>query len=250
MLDLEMYRRPIAHRGLHDASCGVIENTAPAFEAAIAKGFGIECDLRPAANGLPVVFHDLTLDRLCEQRGALARLGASNLKSLRFRGSPTTGVPSFAALLELVAGRTPLFVEIKSEWKAPDGAFLRQIAALALDYPGPIAIMSFDPAVVAAIRELAPGLPRGVVSGSYRGAGWRDRNLSFKRARALRTLSEMQPGDAHFFAYEVGALPTPATEYARRVRNLPVLTWTVRTEKDRARATQWADQIIFEGFEP
>jgi glycerophosphoryl diester phosphodiesterase len=49
MLDRNTFLRPTAHRGLHDAAKGIIENTAAAFEAAIAKGYGIECDVRPAA---------------------------------------------------------------------------------------------------------------------------------------------------------------------------------------------------------
>jgi len=43
--------RPIAHRGLHNASAGVIENTASAFAAAIAAGYGIETDLQISADG-------------------------------------------------------------------------------------------------------------------------------------------------------------------------------------------------------
>ncbi|MGQ0457433.1 MAG: glycerophosphodiester phosphodiesterase family protein [Hyphomicrobium sp.] len=250
MLDRAAYLRPIAHRGLHDARRGVIENTMPAFAAAIAKGYGVECDLRPAANGLPAVFHDLTLDRLCVQRSPVARLGPSDLRSVRFRGSDAVGIPTFAEFLEFVGGRAPLFVEIKSEWGPLNAAFLRQIAALSLDYQGPIALMSFDPAVVAAMTDLAPGVPRGVVSGSYRGAGWWRREVSMARARRLREFAETPPGGADFYAYEVAALPTPATEYARRVRNLPLLTWTVRSTSDRAKAARWADAMIFEGFEP
>ena len=52
MLDRAVFIRPIAHRGLHSARKGIIENTGPAFEAAIAKGYGIECDVRPAARRL------------------------------------------------------------------------------------------------------------------------------------------------------------------------------------------------------
>ena len=55
------FLKPIAHRGLHDPAR--IENSAAAFEAAIAHGYGIECDLRPAACGTPMVFHDETLMR-------------------------------------------------------------------------------------------------------------------------------------------------------------------------------------------
>ncbi len=70
------------------------------------------------------------------------------------------------------------------------------------------------------------------------------------RAAALRNLLESAPAAPDFYAYDVSALPTVATEFARRVQGLPVLTWTVRTEKDRTTAAKWADAMIFEGFEP
>jgi hypothetical protein len=38
--------------------------------------------------------------------------------------------------------------------------------------------------------------------------------------------------------------------FARNVLGMPLLTWTVRTEAERARAARWADQMIFEGFRP
>ena len=66
MLDRSTFLRPIAHRGLHNAAAGVIENSGPAFEAAIAGGYGIECDLQPASDGTAMVFHDRALARLVE----------------------------------------------------------------------------------------------------------------------------------------------------------------------------------------
>ena len=73
MRDRSAFLKPIAHRGLHDAAKGIIENTVPAFEAAIARGYGIECDVRPAACATPMVFHDLTLERLIEGEGRSPR---------------------------------------------------------------------------------------------------------------------------------------------------------------------------------
>jgi glycerophosphoryl diester phosphodiesterase len=248
MLDRATFLRPIAHRGLHRAKAGIIENTAPAFEAAIAKGYGIECDLRPAAGGLPLVFHDATLQRLVAGRGAVAHVTASEAKRLRYR-SADTHILSFAELLDLVAERVPLLVEIKSEWAPPDEAFLKRIAKLAAGYQGPLALMSFDPAVMARFSELAPGVPRGIVSGSYAGAGWWNRKMSRTRAAGLRDLLESAPAAPSFYAYEVNALPTPVTQYARAVSGLPVFTWTVRTPKQRAIAKTYADAPIFEGFE-
>ena len=65
-LDRAAFLRPIAHRGWHNNEAGRTENSRPAFAAAIGQGYGIECDLRPAKDGLPVVFHDETLDRITE----------------------------------------------------------------------------------------------------------------------------------------------------------------------------------------
>ena len=249
MLDRATFLRPIAHRGLHNAKRGIIENTGPAFEAAIAKGYGIECDVRPAADGLPVVFHDEALSRLVAGRGPVAKVTERQLQSLRHRG---VGAPilTFDELLELVSGRVPLLVEIKSEWHPPQKSFLGKLAATASAYRGPIALMSFDPAVMAAIRTLAPKLPRGIISGTYIGSGWWSRKISAKRGAALRDLLESGPVAPDFYAYDVNALPTPITDYARLVQGLPLFTWTVRTAKQRRIAANSADAMIFEGFEP
>jgi glycerophosphoryl diester phosphodiesterase len=249
MLNHTAFLRPIAHRGLHNAKRGIIENTAPAFEAAIAKGYGIECDVRPAAEGLPVVFHDEGLSRLVAARGPVAKVTERQLQSLRHRvgGAP---IQTFTELLELVSGRVPLLVEIKSEWHPTQKSFLGKLAVAASAYRGPIALMSFDPAVMTVMRALAPNLPRGVISGSYIGAGWWSRRISGKRAAALRDLLESGPVAPDFYAYDVNALPTPVTEYARLVQGLPLFTWTVRTAKQRRITATFADAMIFEGFEP
>lgn len=250
MLD-PVFLRPIAHRGLHDAAKGVIENTPAAFEAAIAKGYAIECDLVAAAGGLPVVFHDDTLDRLTESTGPVERLGTDDLARIRFKGSSSIGIPTFAEFLQVCGPRVPLVVEIKSDWRPPHPAFLREIARLALNHDGPIALMSFDPALTAALAHLAPAIPRGIVSGSYReadGTPWWP-ELSRWRTFCLINLLEDRGAPPDFYAYEIGALPTFATRFARSVRRRPVLTWTVRTEADRTRAAHHADAPIFEGYE-
>jgi glycerophosphoryl diester phosphodiesterase len=244
--------QPIAHRGLHgraDAAEGPIENTAEAFAAAIAKGYGIECDIRPASCATPMVFHDGTLDRLIEGKGPLLALDAAALKRLRYKGRSTAMI-DLGELLELVGGRVPLLVEIKSEWDAPDRRLLANVARLAGAYSGPIGLMSFDPAVMTAIRELDANIARGIVSGSYEGEGWWHGRLSEERAFRLRHLLESRAVAPDFYAYQVGALPTPVTRYVREVAGLPLFTWTVRTPAERAIAAQWADAPIFEGYEP
>ncbi|MBK9079430.1 MAG: glycerophosphodiester phosphodiesterase [Hyphomicrobium sp.] len=249
MLDRAAFLRPIAHRGLHAAARGIIENTAPAFDAALLKGYGIECDLRPAQGGLPIVFHDETLKRLVEGNGPVSTLAQQDLKRLRYKQCDTP-ILTFGEMLDLVDGAVPLLAEIKSEWAPPDMTFLKRIAKLANTYPGPLALMSFDPDVMTALRALAPRIPRGIVSGSFSGAGWWHRKVSKQRAARLRDLLESADATPDFYAYQLSALPTPVTEYVRNVQGLPLFTWTVRTPKDRAHAAKYADAMIFEGFEP
>lgn len=251
MLD-PAFLRPIAHRGLHDAARGVIENTAPAFEAAIAKGYAIECDLRPAADGTPLVFHDPTLERLTRGSGPVTALAPACAAKLPFKSADVTGLLTFADLLALIGGRVPLFAEIKSEWTPPDRVFLSRIADHAKRCPGPLALMSFDPAVMGMLKPLAPGVPRGIVSGRYRdedGTPWWP-GLGRWRSWKLAHLLESGQASPDFIAYQVAALPTLATRLARNVRRWPLLAWTVRTEADRRRAARYADAPIFEGYAP
>src|SRR5687768_8090103 len=62
--------QPFAHRGLHGKA--LIENSLAAFDAAIAAGYGMECDVRASMDGVAFVFHDADLDRLTAEKGRLA----------------------------------------------------------------------------------------------------------------------------------------------------------------------------------
>lgn len=248
MLDRKAFIKPIAHRGLHNLKAGVIENTERAFRAGLAKGYGLECDLQPAADGTPMVFHDDTLDRLIDGKGRIDRFSVPALKSLRYKATADQ-IISFAEFLEVVGGRQPLLVEIKSGWRKPKAGFLEAIAATAKRYKGPLALMSFDPRVMTVIADLVPKIPRGIVAGRYEGKGWWLEDIGEERALRLSDLLESGPAAPSFYAYHVKALPTPVTRYIREVSQIPLFTWTVRTPADQKIAAKWADAPIFEGFE-
>lgn len=244
-LDRAIFLVPIAHRGLHDPAAGRIENTRAAFQAAIDADLGIECDVRPAAGGLPVVFHDDVIDRLIDGSGTVARLTRNDLDYIRYRGQDD-GILTFSELLEMVGGRVPLLVEIKSEWDPPDHGFLFHLCRMAAYYDGPIALMSFDPAVMAVVKQYAPQVPRGIISGSYAGEGWWNERLDEERAARLRDLAESKEAAPDFYAYEVAALQTAPPRHVREQLGYPLFTWTVRSPEDRRLAEQFADAPIFE----
>jgi glycerophosphoryl diester phosphodiesterase len=236
---------PIAHRGLHDLARGRIENTASAFEAAIAKGYAIECDLQAADGYRPVVFHDETLERLMEASGPVAGRTVADLKKMAFRQSPDR-ILTLDELLELVAGRVPLFVEIKTMFDV-DGSFEWTISHSLKAYRGPLAVMSFDHRAMAAMRILAPDIPRGLIS--YRwDDDWMPQLTATEKAK-LRALSYHNRVAPSFIHYDIDDLPEAAPLDLKRELGIPLLTWTVRTPEQRTRAKLYADAIVFEGFE-
>lgn len=239
--------RPIAHRGLHDAATGVIENTASAFAAAIAGGFGIETDLQISSDGEAMVHHDFALGRLTLGSRLLAAMTAAGLKEVPFKATADR-MMMLGELCDFVAGRTPLVIELKSRFDG-DRRLATRTADVLKEYPGPVAVMSFDPDLVQALRDLAPGLPRGIVAERYyKDSEWYQ--LSDRRKRSLAFLLHSYRSRPHFIAYNVKDLPSPGPWIARHVFRLPLLTWTVRGEDDRKRAEHCADQMIFESFRP
>src|SRR3989442_4075423 len=106
-------KRPIAHRGLHHAQKSVIENTPSAFAAAIAGRYGIECDLQITADGEAMVHHDEALGRLTDGTGRLDTMSAADLKRVPFKATSDRMI-TLGELCDLVAGRTPLVIELKS----------------------------------------------------------------------------------------------------------------------------------------
>ncbi len=239
--------RPIAHRGLHDAASGVIENTAGAVRAAIAAGYGSEVDLQISADGEAMVHHDEELGRLTEGEGRLDRLSAAELKRIPFCGSAER-MMTLGELCDLVAGRVAMVPELKSRFDCDDRLPARTAAVLA-GYAGPVAPMSFDPAQLKVLRRRAPGLPRGIVAAKYRPHPYWDRMPPWQRY-AMGSLLRALTARPHFVAYAVDDLPAIGPWLARQIAGLPLLTWAVRTPQQRQRAARWADQIIFEGFRP
>ncbi|HEY7687378.1 MAG TPA: glycerophosphodiester phosphodiesterase family protein [Dongiaceae bacterium] len=237
---------PIAHRGLHDESRGIIENTASAFRAAIAGRYAIETDIQAAAGGEPVIFHDATLDRLTAAEGPLSAHTAAALAKIPMRGT-SDRIMTLEAFLALVGGRVPLFLEIKA-LGGSDRTLERRVAEALADYHGPVSVISFDPGSLIAIREAAPEIPRGLTAMRY----FKHPKNGLDEVSRFR-LTHMLDVDAvkpDFLTYEVNDLAVMGPALRRRFPGLPILTWTVRTREDRRKAERFADGIIFEGFTP
>ena len=227
-----LIERPFAHRGLHGPS--ISENGMAAFRAAVAQGHGIECDVRLSHDGIAMVFHDTALSRMTGVEGDICSWTADRLDQLPLRdGGP---VPRLAALLDLCGAQVPLLIEIKVSGRrvAP---LCRAVARDLARHPGAkAAVMSFNPLAMRWFARHMPGIARGLVVTEQEKRGWRGdvrRGLALWLARP------------DFVACDILDLPSSLSARMRR-KTMPVLTWTVRTGDDRARAARHADQIIFE----
>ena len=239
--------RPVAHRGLHDISRGVVENMPGAVQAAISGNFAIEVDIQLTADGEAMVHHDDALGRLNEGSGALLQKTAAELKAVNFKNTGEH-MMSLADLCALVAGRVPLVIEVKSHFDG-DRKLVRRMAEVLASYSGPVVGMSFDPDQVLALREIAPKLPRGIVAQrDYDDDYWK--KLTKEQRDSMLYLRHGFRTEPHFVAFWVNQLPAPAPWIARNIFGCPLLTWTVRTLEQRERAARYADQMIFEGFVP
>jgi glycerophosphoryl diester phosphodiesterase len=239
--------RPIAHRGLHSQARGLVENTRSAAEAAIAKSYAIECDIQLAGDGEAVVFHDFTLDRLTFGQGRVDSFSARELGAFAFKGCADRIAP-LSAFLAAIGGRAPLIIEIKSRFRADLRLAERALAGVS-DYAGPVALKSFDPVILAYLHARNASCPIGLVAqAQYKVEDWPE--LSSDQRLSLSTLNDFAVVRPDFLSWRVGDLPHATPQLCRSVLGMPVMTWTVRSAADRLAAARWADQMIFEGFEP
>ena len=248
-LDTAFLARPIAHRGLHDAARGIPENSAAAFRAAVAADYGIELDLQLSSDGQAMVFHDRDFDRMTDQRGPVSGRTAADADAIRLQGG-SQKIPRLTEILEMVAGRVPLLIEMKDQSGSlgPGPARLETALAGALArYSGPVAVMSFNPETVGNFTRLAPEIPVGLVTGPFRPGDWPDvprpRLERLQRAAALGGLKGC------FISHDHRDLDRPLVA-GLRSSGLPVLCWTVRSAAQERRARKFADNITFEGYLP
>ena len=240
---------PIAHRALHDVTRGRAENSAAAIRAAIEAGYGIEIDLQLSSDAQAMVFHDYDLERLTGVAGPIQRRSAAELGQITLLGGKDS-IPTLAQVLDMVAGRVPLLIEIKDQ----DGIMganigrLEQAAAQALrGYAGPVAVMSFNPNSVLKMATLCPEIPRGLATSAFRPEDWQ---LLPKGTRdRLRTIPDYDALGCCFISHEASDLDRPRVADLKR-RGADILCWTVRSPEAEAEARKIAQNITFEGYLP
>jgi glycerophosphoryl diester phosphodiesterase len=231
--------RLVAHRGLHNSEQGVPENSLAAFQRAVDRGHAIELDVRITADNQIVVFHDETLDRMTGVPGVVDQWVLQDLKKLRLLGTEER-IPTVDEMLELVAGKVPLLIEIKRD-RGQELGRLEPILMKKLEqYQGNFIIEAFDPEVLIWLRRNAPQYIRGQL-GSFSKS--EPKMSNYYKYLLFNPLT--QPD---FIAFNIRQIDHKL-RLACKKRNVPLVGWTIRTQEDLKRARQLCDGIIYEKVE-
>ncbi|MGI6029710.1 MAG: glycerophosphodiester phosphodiesterase family protein [Candidatus Heteroscillospira sp.] len=230
-----------AHRGLHDISRGIPENSLSAFRAARDRGFGIELDLQLTADGQVVVFHDTSLLRMCGIDIRLDSLTYNELLTFRLGGTHER-IPLFSQVLELLDGRVPLLVELKPCRRR------RELCSAALElmrtYKGELCMESFDPFAVAWFRRNAPDILRGQLTMKPRRQERSSVGLNAAVGFALSHVITNCLSRPNFIAHRLEK-KTFAVRMAERMGAMS-FAWTSRQPGNES----GHDGVIFEGYVP
>jgi glycerophosphoryl diester phosphodiesterase len=214
-----------AHRGLWGGE--ISENSVPAFRAAAAAGVGVELDVRMTRDGELVVFHDATLERMCQSPKEVAEINFVELRGHRLPDG--SRIPTLREALEAMGG-LPALIEVKID--PPNRRILPVIIEYMTQQTAAATLMSFDEPSVWRMATLMPKYQVGQLIEPVRDIG--ADGVAIKAARAR------EAGCAYLAPHHSSLTATPA--------GLPRVTWTVRTEKELGLARKHGAAPIFEGF--
>ena len=152
-------------------------------------------------------------------------------------------VPRFTEVLELVDGRTPLIIELKSYTRQQE--LCEKTVELLEGYQGLYCVESFDPRVVRWFKRHHPGIIRGQL-------------MCYKPQEDMPGwdgLHRPEPADKlpyppHFEAYDFTTRHNVSLRAARRVYGMQEVSWTLRSLEDYRAAKADGCLCIFEKFLP
>ncbi|MBE7002710.1 MAG: glycerophosphodiester phosphodiesterase [Ruminococcaceae bacterium] len=236
-----------AHRGLHDISQGIPENSLPAFRRAIGHGYGAELDVHLLSDGTLAVFHDTLLKRMTGREGIIESLTAADLADCRLGGTEET-IPQFHEVLALFdRAKLPLVVELKP--LRTNYAELTERTVNELDkYAVPYVIESFDPRCLLWLKRNRPEIIRGQLAQNF--LHGEPSGLGVRVDRFLTYMAFNRVTKPNFVAYRFEDRDMPVLRWIKKHGSAVIFYWTIRSREDMERAEAEGAQVIFEGFLP
>ena len=230
----------IAHRGLHGLAEDTPENSLAAFRAAVEAGYPIETDLHRTADGQVVVFHDDVLTRMCGVEGVPEQMTLAQLKELRLAGG-SQKIPTLSELLELVDGKVPLLIELKSSNAAGAAPLCEAVDPILKEYKGKYLIQSFNPLAVRWYKKNRPEVCRGQLASAFYHEPWVQKLIGCLFFNCLTR--------PDFISYDHTHAGNIFRRICRRLGGFPA-GWTFRSQQEIDAHKKDFNTFIFEGFIP
>ncbi len=230
-----------AHRGLHDRTKGVPENSLLAFQHAKEQGFAIELDVHLSKDGRLVVEHDDNLLRPCGIQGTIEDMPWSKLQNCRLEGTDQR-LPLLEEVLALIDGAVPLLIEAKvfrGNQKLLCPALWRALSC----YHGPYCVESFDPRALFWFRRNAPTLVRGQLAAYVRKDGAKIAPIIDFVLRNLLVNVLSRPD---FISYNYLDRHNLSFWMCRHLFHAPIFFWTIRSAEGAHLASLAKASPIFE----
>ncbi|MBE7018162.1 MAG: glycerophosphodiester phosphodiesterase [Ruminococcaceae bacterium] len=230
-----------AHRGYFNNEARIPENSLASFSAAIEEGYAIELDVQMSKDGIPMVFHDADLERMCGVKGKIWEYSYAELAEMKLLGTDE-GIPTLAEALELIDGQVPVLVEYKLD--KVDTAVCEKSNALLQEYDGAYCIQCFHPLALIWYRKNVPEIPRGQLAQAF----WKDEEYKGKPLYLLLSyMIENVATRPDFISYKFSDADNLSLNICR-LFGAKTAAWTLRSEADYASVKGQFDFYIFDSF--
>ncbi|MFS0725525.1 glycerophosphodiester phosphodiesterase [Paenibacillus sp. 1P07SE] len=153
----------MAHRGDPGKHA---ENSLMSFQSAIDKGFAyLEIDVHLSKDGIPMVMHDETVDRMTDGSGRVADYTCEELQRLHLPGGER--VPTLEEALLLAKGRIQVDIELKQAGDRHPGLEQAVLDVIRQhELYDEVFITSFDHYAIQRLRELSERIRLGIINSS------------------------------------------------------------------------------------
>lgn len=229
----------IAHRGLHNKEKNIPENSILAFKRAVRCGYNIELDVHLTKDKKVVVFHDNSLNRMCNTNKLIEDCTYDEILKYNL-GNTKYKIPLLKDVLNLINGQVFLFVETKS--LKFDGELEYYLSKLLDEYNGPFAVHSFNIFSINWFKKHKNNYIRGLLSSDF--SKW---NMSNLRKWIGKTLISDIFLKTDFISYDIRSLPNIYVSLKRKKKI--VLGWTIRNKKDYEKSLEFCDNLICDNLE-
>lgn len=246
-----LFQSPIAHRGYHLNNQSIPENSSIAFTRAIEKNYLIETDLNLTKDHKVVVFHDGTLQRMCNDHHRVIEKTMDEIKQMKLQDGEYSPM-ELSEFLQLVDGKVGLLIEFKGEGKEINRILCEEAMKILKNYQGKWVMQSFQPGILKWFLKNYPTIPRGQLCHNYLPTKEERKNKKGKEKQEHSYLSRWL--FTYMFANFIGRPNFISREWSSMnfmVRSLhrkhvPLLMWTVNTHEAYEIAKNEADNMIFE----